>query len=225
MKVQLTAVYSLPYSPAPAKMDELGKIIGKDAIRLSTSSRTIAVQKIVSGMDDAKLFAQKTGSVINKSLDARIEGKLYLREVSDQPEVLPLLFERQTKLDLQEEYKLVFGAVCSQTQALGSVGLYRGSKRIFYSDNVVLDAHQINIAQYEALLHGLNEAWSYIMMEGEDESTVTLNIVSPAELVIKQCRGQWSIKDPTFVRFVAEVHRIGANFKCLRFLLPDEVKK
>lgn len=72
-----------------------------------------------------------------------------------------------------------------------SKGRERLESRIQFGNNVTN-----NQAEYQALLHGLDDLIRTIEKAGKQPSNYAVAIYGDSSLVIKQLRGEWKVKDP-----------------------------
>jgi ribonuclease HI len=66
-----------------------------------------------------------------------------------------------------------------------------------------------NQAEYQAVINGLTEASKLKAQEVE--------IVSDSELLVKQCRGEYKVKDPDLAKLFMQVWNLQQNFKKVIF--------
>jgi len=66
-----------------------------------------------------------------------------------------------------------------------------------------------NQAEYQAVISGLKKAASLKAQEVE--------IVSDSELLVKQCNGEYKVKDPDLAKLFMEVYNLQQNFKKVIF--------
>lgn len=66
-----------------------------------------------------------------------------------------------------------------------------------------------NQAEYQAVISGLKEAVDLKAQEVE--------IVSDSELLVKQCNGEYKVKDPDLAKLFMEVYNLQQNFKKVIF--------
>jgi ribonuclease HI len=83
-------------------------------------------------------------------------------------------------------------------------------------DGTVLDARgeaigvaTNNVAEYRALLAGLVAA--------AERGVEELEVVSDSELLVKQMRGEYKVKNETLGELVDEAHAIGGRFRTVRY--------
>lgn len=66
-----------------------------------------------------------------------------------------------------------------------------------------------NQAEYQAVISGLKEAVNIKAQEVE--------IISDSELLVKQCNGEYRVKDPDLAKLFMEVYNLQQNFKKVTF--------
>lgn len=74
-----------------------------------------------------------------------------------------------------------------------------------------------NVAEYKALILGLEQALSYISENKHDLKNIGLKILMDSELIVRQMQGIYKIKDPGLKVLAAEVLKLKNNFKIVEF--------
>lgn len=113
------------------------------------------------------------------------------------------------------KYKLYFDGACLPINPGGNIGY---GFYVLDSNGVTIlsnSYHEVsnenntnNVAEYKALLEGLNSFLRYIDKEKIELKDYELGVFSDSMLVIKQCIGHWRIKEGFYVDVAKEVNEI-----------------
>lgn len=83
-----------------------------------------------------------------------------------------------------------------------------------------------NEAEYQALIFGLAEVKSYLEREKLVITEADLSVKMDSELVVKQLRGEYKVKEARLKELVKKVREISENFSNLNFQhIPREENK
>jgi len=118
------------------------------------------------------------------------------------------------------DYALAFdgGAEPNPGKAYGSyiiktrTGRERLESRIQFGDNMTN-----NQAEYLALLHGLRDLVSTIEKAGKLPENYVLDVWGDSDLVVKQVRGDWKVKDTKLMPLCDETRLLARRFKKVGF--------
>jgi ribonuclease HI len=87
-------------------------------------------------------------------------------------------------------------------------GKERLESRIQFGDYVTN-----NQAEYTALLRGLSDLVNTIEKHGKQPENYSVQIFGDSDLVIRQLRGDWKVKDPKLVPLFGEAQQLLKRFK------------
>lgn len=122
------------------------------------------------------------------------------------------------------DYTLTFdgGADPNPGKAYGSYhlktrkGRERLESRIQFGDNMTN-----NQAEYLALIHGLEDLVRTIEKAGKSPSSYSVDVWGDSQLVIKQLKGEWKVKDEKILPLVERARNLSRRFKQVNFSWHD----
>ncbi|MFW9930921.1 MAG: ribonuclease HI family protein [Candidatus Thorarchaeota archaeon] len=131
-----------------------------------------------------------------------------------------------------KEYKIWFdGAARGNPGQAGAGAIFQDNESKQFNFKKYLGIATNNQAEYQALLIALEQLLTHLKKEGVQEPIVLL-IHGDSELIIKQLRGEYKVKNPILKVFYEKVQTLLKSFKSINdrnkidfFHIPREINK
>jgi hypothetical protein len=223
MSYLIRASFVLPYEPALPEQDRVHRLILEKQFRqVRSSARNVIAVSTFSGAENGRNAGKSLASAIGKALDCDVKGRVSVAEIVDE-QVEPVSIARPAQ---KRTVRVCFSATFRPGEARGKYTIFVGGDKIACEESLVLpSATTVNEAQYDTVDSALARLHEWAEGAGLNVKDLLVSVVSAAELVVKQARGQWSVKEPGLMERCGRVVKMASVFGEAAWLTPSEARE